>query len=208
MPRAANQATLSRHGSPRVAHKYRPPSEWSIGETRGAHGRQQGGAPPRVPLTLLLLVGVVIQRGHHGGLYRRGHHHPGVFAHRQQLGDQAWISGDEAGPVAGQRRGLRQRVHRQQPGVVAVADRRVQHRERLGVPAQPQVALVGSHARHRARAPTRRPCAGGRHRAPVRSGCSASSDRTSAGDCGPSWVSESARSTCAPASRAPTSYVG
>ena len=59
----------------------------------------------------------------------------------------AGIAGDETRAVAGQRRALRQRMHGQQPGVVAVAHRRMQHRDRLGVPAQTQVALVGGDQR-------------------------------------------------------------
>ena len=94
--------------------------------------------------TVTHVLDVAQCRGH-GRLHRFGDDHPGVFAHREQFGDHGRIAGDEAGAIAGQRRRLRQRVHGQQTGVVAVADRRMQHRHRFGVPGQAQVALVGGH---------------------------------------------------------------
>ena len=175
------------------------------GEPGRPQRRQQRGPAPLVAFALLAFVVVVVERGDHRGLHRRRHHHPGVLAHRQQLGDHRRVAGDEAGAIAGQRRGLRQRVHGQQPGVVAVADRRMQHRERRGVPAQARDSTRRRRRARRDRAPSRPPCADGRHPAPCRSGLLGEFKNTSAGDCGPSWVSESARTTGAPASRAPTS---
>jgi hypothetical protein len=39
---------------------------------------------------------------HHGRLHRRRHDHAGVLADLEQLGHQGRVTGDEAGPVAGQ----------------------------------------------------------------------------------------------------------
>ena len=84
---------------------------------------------------------------------------PGVFAHRQQFGDQGRVPGDEAGPITGQRRALRQRVDREQPGVVSPADLGMQHRHRSGgSTSHPSpVALVGrDHPPSRAHSTTLR----------------------------------------------------
>ncbi len=114
-------------------------------EPRGGQRRQQHRTSLRISLPLLLFVIVIVQGCDHGGLHRRRHHHPGMSAHRQQLGDQFRIPGDKTRAVPGQRRTLRQRVHCQQPGVITTAHRRMQHRQRLGIPGQAQIALVRGH---------------------------------------------------------------
>ncbi len=122
---------------------YSPASEWSTVKARRLHRGQQRVAAALVALALFAFVRVVVERGDHRALHGRRHHHPRVFAHREQFGDQRAVAGDEAGPVAGQRGGLGQRVNGQQAGVVTVADRGVQQRNGFGIPAQAEVALVG-----------------------------------------------------------------
>ncbi len=139
-----------------------------------SHCRQQHFAASLVAMALLVFVLVIVEGGHHRTLHRRGHHHPGVLANREQFGDHAAVTCDETRAIAGQRRSLRQRVHGQQSGVVAIAYRRVQQRNGFGIPAKAEVALVGCDDRAAFARPARQPCADGRRRARRRSDCSAS----------------------------------
>ena len=94
---------LVQQASPRVAHRYSPASECSTvnpASRTGAAGLRGGGRSG----ALLLFVRVVVEGRDHRGLHRRGHHHAGVLADRQQLGDQRGVAGDETGPVTGERR--------------------------------------------------------------------------------------------------------
>ena len=70
-----------------------------------------------------------------------------MLADGEQLGHQGLVAGHEPGAVAGQVGALGQRVQGQQTGQVAAGDRRVQDRDRLGVPAELAVALVGGDDR-------------------------------------------------------------
>ena len=150
------RARPTRRRCPGMARRGWPTDGGPLGvvdrEARGAHGRQQGSAPPRVPRPLLLLVGVVIQRGHHRGLDRRRHRHPGVFAHRQRLGDQACGLPRRSQP--GSRPATRSSTASAPPATRCGRRRRPTDAapRRLGVPAQTQVALVGSHPTPRSRA--------------------------------------------------------
>jgi len=78
-----------------------------------AGGDQRGGQdlpPRRVPVALDPYVLVVAQQDGHSSLYGRGHHHPEMFAHVEQLAHDGGVATDEARAVAGQVRPLRQRV--------------------------------------------------------------------------------------------------
>ena len=86
---------------------------------------------------------LTVQRGDHRPLHRRRHHHPGVLAHLEQIGDQRRIAGDEPSAIAGEIRRFGQRMHGEQTGVIAPADSLVENRHRVGIPGQTQVALVG-----------------------------------------------------------------
>ena len=84
------------------------------GEAGGSQCAEQQRASRGVPRPLRGDVVVVAERGDHRGLHRRGNDHPGVLADLEQLRDQRRVAGDEAGPVAGEVRSLRQRVHGEQ----------------------------------------------------------------------------------------------
>ena len=112
------------------------------------------------------------ERRGHRRLHRAGTIMPACLRTSSSCG-QRRIPGHEPGPVAGQVRALGQRVHGEQPVVGVAADRRVQHRDRLAVPAELEVALVaGQHApRSRAHSTALRSAAAA---APGRSGWPAS----------------------------------
>ncbi len=111
-------------------------------EARGLEGGAQRRTPGRVARVLLLDVSIVVEGGDHGVLLRPGHHQPEVLAHRQELADDGGVAGHEGAAVAGQVGALRERVHGQEALVRPPRDRGMQHRERRGVPAALDVALV------------------------------------------------------------------
>src|SRR4029453_7541987 len=77
-------------------------------------------------------------------LNRPRYQHPGMLANRKQVRDDVSITGDEASAVAGHIGAFGERVRRKQAAVATSIYRRVQHRNRLGLPAELSVALVGS----------------------------------------------------------------
>ena len=116
-------------------------------EPGGLQGRPEQRPASQVALPLHHDVLLVAQQRDHRRLHRLRHQHPGVLAHLQQLGHHLRVTGDEPGPVAGQVRALGQRVHGEYAVQPAARDVRVQHRDRLGVPAELPVALVRGHQR-------------------------------------------------------------
>ena len=127
--------STARRGSP--TGRATPPS--------GRSGSRPPRAPPaaryagRVARVLLGDVLVVVEGRLHRHLLRPGHLQPEVLAHREQLADHGGVAGHERAPVAGQVGPLRQRVHREDAGRVAVADVGVQHADRRS---------AGSHQAH------------------------------------------------------------
>ncbi len=109
--------------------------------------RPQGVAASRIARPLLGHVLLVTQRGNHGGLHRRRRDHAGVLAHREQLADQRRVAAHETGTITGQVGPLGERVDGQHAGVVATGHLVGEHRHRLGLPAQRQIALVADHDR-------------------------------------------------------------
>lgn len=104
--------------------------------------RTQRRTPRRVPGPLLRHVRVVAERRDGGRLHGRRHDHAAVLADLQQLPHHHRVARHEGGAVTGQVGTLGERVHGQQPLVRAAADIGAQHRDRLRLPAQLQVALV------------------------------------------------------------------
>jgi hypothetical protein len=93
------------HGVPARLVPGRPEIQTALGvvdpEPRGLQCRPKNAAPGQIPLPLVVDVPVVLERGNHGGLHRRGNHHTRVFTHLQQPPDQLGVPGNEPGAVAG-----------------------------------------------------------------------------------------------------------
>ena len=116
---------------------------------------------------------------------------------------RAGVTDDEPGPVAGQVGPLRQRVHREQALDRSARHRRVQDGDRVGVPRRARRSTRRRRRRRRARGPTPRPWRGARRAAPGRWGSTGSSPTPAATRAGPTDVSESVATTCAPTRWAP-----
>ena len=144
--------------------------------TPASAGIEHRAAPP-VAFALLGDMLVVIQRGDHGRLNGAGHHQAGVFAHLQQPGHHVRVARHETGPVAGHVRPLRQGMDGEQPLVTVPAYRGMEHGDRLGVPAEFDVALVADHQDAGLRGPTPRSPPGCPGRGRRRSGWPGSSPR-------------------------------
>ena len=109
-------------------------------DTRLDEGGAQEVQAPAVTPTLLLDVGVVLERHARSQLHGAGHHQPGVLAHLGEEANELGVADVEASAQAGQVRPLRERVHGDHP-VETVLDDRV---PRSG-PRELDVALVAEH---------------------------------------------------------------
>ena len=147
MPRSANHATVSHAGSSAGRPQVQAGHRVVDAEARTGQRRPQHLAPAREAGALRGHVRVVRQRGGHRRLDRPRHDHARLLAGREQPRHQRRVTGHEAGAVAGQAGALGQRVDREHAVERVAADRRVQHRHGLGVPAEREVALVGDHDR-------------------------------------------------------------
>ena len=205
-PRSSRSRTnrrASQQGWSRVTHRHRPP--WS---------RRSGTQRPRA------LAATCFGRAryrprwsstcesgrgrNHRRLHRSGHHHA-RRVHVEEATNQSDIPRHETRPVTAMfdrfdSEWTLSAVER------TVVDGRVEHGDWSSVPAEIQIALVRGHNR----APSASPSDDLLDVAtatPVRAGWLASSARP-VRPRGPTAVSASAATDCAPANRAPTSYVG
>ena len=61
------------------------------GETSPPDRGQQDLPSTPIAGTLIGHVRIIVKSGHHRRLYRRGHHHPGMFANGEQFGDDGQL---------------------------------------------------------------------------------------------------------------------
>ena len=68
-----------------------------------------------------------------------------MLAQLEQLSNEVIIASEEAGAVGGHVRGLGQRMHSDQAGVIAIGHARIEDRDRrvIVVPTQAHIALIG-----------------------------------------------------------------
>ncbi len=87
-------------------------------------------------------MGLIVQHRDECSLHRARHHHAEVLPQAKDLLDERGIACDEPCTVAGGVGALRHGMHRNESGDVALADGRIQHGDRLGVPAEFAIALI------------------------------------------------------------------
>ena len=137
------------HRLPAALAARRPEVETGLGVRHAEASRLDSAFECRptgaVALALLSDVSVVAEGCHERGLHRGGHQQPDVLARLGDRRDRAGVPDRETGAVAGEVAALGQRVQGQYAIGRAAADRRVQDRDRLGVPTELQVALVAGH---------------------------------------------------------------
>ncbi len=155
-----------------------PASEWSTRNPASSTAARSSVSAPGVDRSLHHDMRVVGESGGSGRLDRTGHHHAEMLADGQQLPDELRVAGHQAGAVAGEIGSFGQGVKGQYAVCGPSAHRRVQHRNRLRLPARARCSTHPTRRSRRVHGPRPQPWRGARPGAPARSDWPVSSPRS------------------------------